>query len=193
MNWQRLDAQMRPFAHRLTAEVKLSDDVAGKLATSIAADVRFLSPADKTSIKGASPVLLNDRLAELSAYEGWLNYSRGIQNPFVGRARVVTQMYICFVYLPEACFRILAKTAPSGSATRKCAQFLSNNPVRAFRNAFAHANWTYRPRDFGAIVYWSRKGSEPDEPLETFEVEQKDLDFWQALSRCVAYAAFSNL
>lgn len=113
--------------------------------------------------------------------------------PLVGRARVVTQMYICFVYLPESCFRILAKVAPSGSAARKSAQFLSNNPVRAFRNAFAHANWTYRQPDHAAITYWARKGSEPDEPLERFEVEQKDLDFWQALSRCVAYAAFSNL
>jgi len=113
-------------------------------------------------------------------------------NPFVTRAQVLSQNYICFVYLPEACFRVLSKVCPSGSATKKCAQFLSNNPVRAFRNAVAHSNWKYRA-DFGAIVYWARKGSDPDEPLQQFEVEQNDLSFWQAISRCVAYAAYSNL
>ena len=64
--------------------------------------------------------------------------------------------------------------------------------MRAFRNAVAHANWTYRA-DCRALVYWARKGSDPNEPLEQFEVEQDDLSFWQALSRCVAYAAYSNL
>jgi 5-methylcytosine-specific restriction endonuclease McrA len=96
------------------------------------------------------------------------------------------------VYLPESCFKALAKVCPSGSAAKKCAQYLSNNPVRAYRNAIAHSNWTYR-KDFQAIVYWAKKGSEENEPLVRFEVEQDDLAFWQALSRCVAYAAFSNL
>ena len=56
----------------------------------------------------------------------------------------------------------------------------------------AHANWTYRG-DFGAIIYWARKGDAPDEPMQRFEVVQDELTFWQALSRCVAYSAFSNL
>src|SRR5262249_11910426 len=105
---------------------------------------------------------------------------------------VLSQNYICFVYLPEACFRVLSKVCPNGSATKKCAQFLSNNPVRAFRNAIAHANWMYRA-DFGGLIYWARNGSDQNEPLEKFEVAQNDLAFWQALSRCVAYSAYSNL
>jgi hypothetical protein len=193
MNWQYLDAQMKAFAARLTNEVKLTPEMAAKLATTIAADVRFLSPEQKAEIRAASPVPLEDRLAELQAFQGWMDQARTVRdNPIVTRAQVLSQSYICFVYLPEACFRVLATACPSGSAAKKCAQFLSNNPLRAFRNAVAHANWTYRP-DFGAIVYWARKGSDQDAPLERFEVEQIELSFWQSLSRCVAYAAYSNL
>ena len=193
MNWKHLDAQMRAFATRLTSEVKLTPEMATKLATTIAADVRFLSSEQKAELRAASPVPLQDRLAELQAFQGWMDQAHTVRNhPFVTRAQVLSQNYICFVYLPEACFRVLAKACPSESAARKCAQFLNNNPVRAFRNAIAHANWTYRA-DFGALIYWARKGNAQGEPLERFEVEQDDLSFWQSLSRCVAYAAYSNL
>jgi len=193
MNWKHLDNQMQAFTARLTNEVKLSPEMAAKLATTISSDVRFLSSEQKQQIRTASPVPLEDRLAELQAFQGWMDQASQIRNnPFVTRAQVLSQNYICFVYLPEACFRILAKVCSSGSAARKCGQYLSNNPIRAFRNAIAHANWTYRA-DFGALVYWARKGDNPADPLERFEVEQSDLAFWQSLSRCVAYAAYSNL
>ncbi len=193
MSWQHLDNQMQAFSARLTSEVGLTHEMAAKLAMTIAADVRLLSPEQKVEIRAASPVPLSDRLVELQAFQGWMDQAHTIRNnPFVTRAQVLLQNYICFVYLPEACFRVLQKACPSGSATKKCAQFLSNNPVRAFRNAVAHANWTYRS-DFGAIIYWARKGSDPNDPLERFEADQNDLAFWQALSRCVAYAAYSNL
>jgi hypothetical protein len=193
MNWQRLDTQMQPFADRLTSEVKLTLEMAAKLATTIAADVRFLTREQKAEMRAASPVPLEERLAELQAFQGWMDQAHKVRkNPFVTRAQVLSQNYICFVYLPEACFRVLAKSCPGESAARKCAQFLINNPVRAFRNAIAHANWTYRA-DYGALIYWARKGSDQSEPLERFEVEQNDLSFWQSLSRCVAYAAYSNL
>lgn len=184
---------MRAYSARLISEVKLTPEMAEKLATTIAADVRFLSPEQKAEIRAASPVPLQDRLAELRAFQGWMDQARTVHNnPFVTRAQVLSQNYICFVYLPEACFRVLSKVCPSGAAAKKCAQFLSNNPVRAFRNAVAHSNWTYRA-DFGAIIYWARQGGDPSEALQQFEVEQNDLSFWQAVSRCVAYAAYSNL
>jgi hypothetical protein len=193
MSWHYLDSQMSKWAARLENEVKLAPKAVCNLATTISSEVRFLPANAKSDIRTASPVPLTDRLAELQAFQGWLDQTQTIRNdPFMARAQVLSQSYICFVYLPEACFRILAKVCPSGSATKKCAQFLSNNPVRAYRNAIAHANGTYRS-DFRAIIYWARRGCEPTDPLERFEVEQADLNFWQALSRCVAYAAYSNL
>jgi hypothetical protein len=102
------------------------------------------------------------------------------------------QNYVCFVYLNEACFRVLQKALATGSVTKRCCKFLTDNPVRAFRNAVAHANWTYR-EDFGGLVFWARKGAGSDEEMARFEVTQDELQFWQALSRCVAYAAYTSL
>jgi hypothetical protein len=193
MTWDHLDKQMAAWSGRLESELKISSESSPKLATSIAADVRFLSADAKAQLRTASPVPLRERLDELKAFQGWMDYvGKTAPSPFITRAQVITQNYICFVYLPESCFRVLAKIAPPDSPTKKCARFLSDNPVRAFRNAMSHANWTYRG-DFQAIVYWARKGSDPTETLERFEVAQEDLSFWQSLSRCVAYAAFSNL
>lgn len=193
MNWNHIDNQMKAFSDRLVKEVKLTDDMAKKLATTVAADVRSLTTQEKSEICDSSPVPLKARLDELLSFQGWMEQTNAnIGNPFVSRAQVITQNYICFVYLPESCFRVLAKVSPTGSAAKKCAKFLTNNPVRAFRNAIAHSNWTYR-EDFAAIVYWARKGNEANEPLERFEVTQEDLSFWQSVSRCVAYAAFSSL
>jgi len=193
MTWDHLDKQMAAWSGRLESELKISSEISPKLATSIAADVRFLSADAKAKLRAASPVPLRERLDELKAFQGWMDYvGKTAPSPYITRAQVITQNYICFVYLPESCFRVLAKIAPPDSPTKKCARFLSDNPVRAFRNAISHANWTYRS-DFQAIVYWARKGSDPTETLERFEVAQEDLSFWQSLSRCVAYAAFSNL
>lgn len=143
---------MRGFSDRLMDEVKLLPTMAEKLFTTISADVRFLSCEKKAEIRAASPVPLQDRLAELQAFQGWMDQAHTVRdNPSVSRAQILSQNYICFVYLSEACFRVLAKVCPSGSAAKQCAQFLSNNPVRAFRNAYAHSNWTYR-KDFKAII-----------------------------------------
>lgn len=112
---------MQAFAARLTSDVKPTPEMAAKLATTIAADVRFLSPEQKNEIRAASPVSLKDRLAELQAFQGRMDQAHTVRNnPFVTRAQVVSQSYICFVYLPEACFRIHAKACPSGSAAKKC-------------------------------------------------------------------------
>jgi hypothetical protein len=192
MSWHLLDQQMVAYGELLQRQVRLDGNVCAKLATTVAADVRFL-PADvKSELLAASPVPIADRLNELRSFQAWMDVAQTSRHPAVTRAQVVTQNYICFVYLPESCFRVLSKHCASGSAAKKCSAFLTNNPVRAFRNAIAHANWTYR-QDYGALVYWARKGAEPDEPLQRFEVEQAELSFWQSLSRCVAYAALSNL
>jgi hypothetical protein len=192
--WQRLDAQMATFQDRLINAVKLSPQVSTKLATSIAGDIRFLSAQQKQEIQNSSPVPIGDRLSELRAFQDWMDFAHDAvrDKPYLSRAQVLIQNYICFVYLPEGCFRAIAKVCPRDSVAKRCARFLDDHPVRAFRNAIAHANWKYRS-DFGAIIFWSRKFSNSDDPLTEFEVEHREIDFWQALSRCVAYSAYSNL
>jgi hypothetical protein len=172
--------------------VGVNEDVAQRLATTIAGEIRFLTLESKREIVRASPVPLQTRLAELQAFQGWMDIAGRIDSPFVTRAQVITQNYICFVYLSEACFAVLRKHAPAGSASKMCAKFLTDNPVRAFRNAIAHSNWHYR-EDFSGLVYFARKGSQEGEPIARFEVDQSTLGFWQALSRCVAYSMYENL
>ena len=194
MTWTRLDEQMAAWSARLVREVKISEGDSRQLGTKIASDVRFLPRAVKDEILTASPVALRDRLDELHAFQGWIDHLTRDANrsPFVVRAQVLTQNYMCFVYLPEFFFGVLSKKAASGSVARRCAKFLTDDRIRYFRNAVAHANWSYR-EDFGALAYWSRKGCSRDDPLFKFEVTNEELEFWQALSRCVAYAALSNL
>ncbi len=192
MGYERLDEQMKAFTPALTSDVGLREDEAGKLATTIAAEVRFLDPPSRAAVLAASPVPVEARLGELVAFQAWMDLASSAGNPAVVRAQVIVQNYVCFVYLSEACFRALRKVSRAGSVTRRCCRYLTDNPVRAFRNAVAHSNWTYAP-DFSGLVFWARKGNDPVEALSRFDVSQERLTFWQALSRSVAYAAYTSL
>jgi hypothetical protein len=191
---RHLDAQIAAFRTELKAELGIEGEAAGKLATTVAAELRFLSAEAKNEILKATPVDVTARWDELTAFQAFMDQAAAARkvHPAIVRAQVLYQNYVCFVYLGEALFRILAKSAPPGSASRKCARFLTDNPVRAFRNGLAHGNWRYRD-DFTGLIFWARKGSGPSDQLEQFEVEQHELNFWQLLARGVAYAAYSNL
>ena len=193
MNYEALDRQVGAFASRLTAAVGLSAAEATKLATLVAAEVRFLDTDSKAEVIAASPVSLRNRLDELRAFQRWTEIASDVRrNPAVVRAHVIAQNYVCFVYLSEACFRVLRRISKPESVTRRCCKYLTDNPMRAFRNAIAHSNWTYG-EGFRSLVFWAKKGSDPEEPLSRFEVSQEELDFWQTLSRAVAYAAYTTL
>ncbi|MCF3641759.1 hypothetical protein LXM94_17440 [Rhizobium sp. TRM95111] len=194
-SWRIVDSQMEFYRCQLLSRVKIQEEIVSRLATIISTEVKNLSTEHKKEIANATPVPIDDRLMELTAFQGWMEKARAAhlkESPYVTRAMVITQIYVCFVYLPEACFLTLRKNMPKDSATRKCAKYLTDNPVRSFRNAVAHSNWTYAA-DFKGLIYWARKGSDINEPIERFTVDAGELDFWQALCRCVAYAVFSSL
>ena len=190
---RHLDAQVAKYSSLLVSEVGLDPSITDRLATTVAAELRFLPIEAKAEILASSPVDIAARLDELVAFQSFTEQVHATKPPpaFV-RAQVLYQNYVCFVYLGEACFRVLAKSAPAGSASRKCGRFLTNNPVRAFRNAIAHGNWTYKA-DFTGLVFWARKGSDPSEALSHFEVTQDELNFWQSLARCVGYSAYLHI
>lgn len=184
---------MRAWSKRLIDELKIKEEESQKLATTIASEVRWLSTEAKSEINKASPVDIKHRYEELLAFQGFMDIvHKSEKHPSVVRAQVIVQNYICFVYLNENCFNVLRKHVANDTACKKCCNFLINNPVRAFRNAIAHSNWCYKS-DYSGIRYWARKGSDPGEPLNEFEVNQDDLSFWQTVARCTAYAAYENL
>jgi hypothetical protein len=194
MDWKYLDEQMQQWSTRLRDDLSIGPPESNRLATTIAAEVAALADEVKTRVRESSPIPPDIRTEELVAFQAFMDIVRqgGQPHPSVIRAQVLHQNYICFVYLNEACFSILRKELPSGSSGRKCCKFLTDNPVRAFRNAMSHANWRYTP-DFSGIEYWARKGADPTEAMVQFEVSQADLSFWQAIARCTAYAAYLSL
>ncbi len=188
-----LDNQMLQWGAILRDDLGISFDASIQLATTISAKVASLPDEAKQRIAAASPIPLQDRLDELIAFQSWMDYARKIKgNPSLTRAQVITQIYVCFVYLGGSWFKVLRKESASGSTTRKCCTFLTDNPVRAFRNSVAHANWRYKS-DFSGIEFWAKKGSDPDEQLSQFEASDNDLAFWQTLARCTAYASILSL
>jgi hypothetical protein len=190
--WSRLDAQMRQYSPRLRDDLRIEAAASNHLATTVAQECAALPSDALADIREQDVVGLRMRLEELIAFQAFMDLAHSIpSHPAVVRAQVITQNYVCFVYLGDSCFKILQRHAPSSSTTRRCCRFLTDNPIRAFRNALAHANWCYN-EDFSGLRFWARKGTDPNEPLTEFEVSQLELGFWQALARCVAYVAFTH-
>ncbi len=191
MEWKHLDEQMQQWSTRLRDDLSIWPPESNRLATTIAGEVAALPNDIELRVRESSLIPLSTRTEELVAFQAFWDmiHQSGGPPPSVVRAQVIYQNYICFVYLNEACFSVRRKELPVGSSSRKCCTFLTDNPVRAFRNALAHANWRYLA-DFSGIEYWARKGADPTERTVRFEVSQADLSFWQAIARCTAYATY---
>lgn len=193
-NMKHLDQQLAAYESELRRDVSLQPDECGKVATLVAADIRFLPSEVKDEIRAASPVPLRARYDELIAFQAWNDFASSIRaRPEVTRAQVIVQNYICFGYLKDACFEVIAAKANPGSVAERCARFLTSGALRDFRNAFSHANWCYNS-DFSGLSCWVLEDARNrSSPLRSFEVAQHSLNFWQALSKGVAYATYEQV
>jgi hypothetical protein len=176
-DYSKLDVQMRRYSPRLRDDLRIDAAASNHLASSIAQECVALPSDAVAAIRAQDVVGLESRLDELVGFQAFMDLVGSIpSHPAVVRAQVITQNYVCFVYLGDSCFKALQKHLPAGSTTRKCCRFLTDNPVRAFRNALAHANWRYN-EDFSGLRFWARKGSDPSEPPSKFDVTQLKLGF----------------
>lgn len=191
---QHLDRQLAAFRDRLSAEVGLKPEDTDKVATLVAADICILPIEAKAEICSASCVPLSARYEELVAFQSWSDFATMPQNnPAIVRATVVVQNYICFVYLKDACFEVIARHAAPTSVAAIISGYLSRGVVRDFRNAFSHANWRYNANFSGLECWVMENPRERTSAMRHFEVSQADLSFWQALSRGAAYATYEQL
>jgi len=182
------------YSAKLQGDLRLDPFSSRSLATAIYREVSALPAEKKKEIIKYSPVPTRKRLHQLQqsiAFNAICNPAAFANLPGLAYAHTVTLCYISVVYLSEALFDLVSKALPSGSTGKKCARYLRNNPVRAFRNAFAHGNWSIR-QDGSFIDFWASKGS-CKEPVVKLEVSQNDLVFWYSLARATGYAAFSGL
>ena len=69
---KHLDRQLAKFSERLRQEVRLRNDEANKVATMVAAEIRFLPVTEaKKKIQEGSPVPISKRREELRAFQSW--------------------------------------------------------------------------------------------------------------------------
>jgi hypothetical protein len=190
---KHLDKQISYWEHKLKSQVKIPAEYCGSLASSIQNEIGSLTQNEINSLIDYNPVDLKSRIEELQAFQSMMDtFNQMKPRPEIVRTQVITQNYICFVYLKDTLFELLKKTMPSDSLTNKCCKFLLNNPVRAFRNSIAHGNWKYKS-DFSGLEFWAHKGVPNQEPMYKWEVHQDDLSFWQALSRMIAYVTYLTI
>ena len=191
---EHLNKQLGVYSRRLQKEVGLTDDEAKKVASHVSADIRFVPVETKDEIKAASNVPISARYEELLAFQAWSDFAGSVKNfPPLTRAQVIVQNYVCFVYLKDSCFEIIAKKANEDSVAAKCANYLATGVVRDFRNAFSHANWKYNATFTGLDCWVLEDSRNRSGPMRQFTVSQDDLNFWQTLARCVSYATYEQL
>ena len=122
--WSVLNKQLRAFGIRLRNDVGLTERESGRVASLVAADVRFLPSAVKAEIRATSPVPISARLDELIAFQSWMELASSLTgHAEVTRAQVITQNYICFVYLKDACFEVLNRRCAKDSLAARCGSY----------------------------------------------------------------------
>lgn len=189
-----LDNQIEQFASYLTSEVGIDKNQIKTVATEITNEIATLSTEQLQKIQLDSLIPLESRRAELEGFQRMMDFIRTnkINDAGVIRAQVITQNYICFVYLKDSYFRTFQNLMPSITITHRCCKFLTSARIRKFRNSIAHGNWNYKT-DFGGLEYWDYQENKKDKGYEYFEVLQDELNFWQTLSRGVAYSSILSV
>lgn len=184
-----LNIQMKKWASRLCDDLRLTPNQSNEIASSIFGEIKSLSLPVKKEIENSTPIPIKARLDELIAFQRWMDFvdSMKMPKPEVIRAQVITQNYICFVYLKETWFEILLQHLHQNSSTYKSCSFLLSEPIKLLRHGISHGNWKYKD-DFSGLEYWNRK--DRSSPYDYKQVDGQELDFWQSLSRTVAYASF---
>src|SRR5262245_47859184 len=121
---QNLDSQMLVWAQRTIRDLKLDLMHANKLGSTIESEIQLLPLEKKLTLINLSNVTPQNRFDELVAFQGWMDFAHRIHgNPCVTRAQVITQNYICFVYLGDALFKTLKAVLPPPLVTGRCCRF----------------------------------------------------------------------
>jgi hypothetical protein len=195
-SWTKLDDIMRRYSPRLRDDLGLTPPASNCLASTIASEVQALPQDVLRAIRNEDVIGLQRRIDELVAFERFMDFASQVQAtsgsvPPLTRAQVTCQLYTVFVYLGDACFTRLRKSAISGSVLKKCCKYLTDFPVRGLRNAVAHSSWRYEDDFTGIIFYYFE--DEQKTKRRDYTVTQLELEFWDKLARVTAYAAFQTI
>lgn len=191
---ETLDIQLKEFETFLKNEIGITDEFVLKIATTIKSEIQDLSITEIENIMSHSPINLNNRFDELICFQRMMDFVRvnKIKEPGIIRSQLITQNYICFVYLKDSYFKAIQKEAGSNTIIHRCCNFLTSAHIRKFRNAIAHGNWSLKA-DGSGLEYWDYKNGRRNNGFNKFEVGQIELNFWQTFSRVVAYSTIETI
>ncbi len=178
MDLPALDRQLRE-ARGASEDPAIAEAAWECLATSIAREVLALDEHESNELQLQMPVPPERYRVELEAFQAWLSLAElAVDNPVIVRARVMTELYVSFVWLRDSLIGPVAKQTGNGIISQ-ISDFLNGNTVRRLRNSIAHGRWTYN-EDFSGLDCWDGN------PLNHFSVSQADYGKWQLLSRGTA-------
>ncbi len=190
MNLQDLDNELVE-ARRATEAPELSNHVWQCLATTIHKEIADLDEKVTNQLRRSVPVPPEYYLEEMKAFQTWMNFAHdNADNPVIVRAQVMTELYVCFVWLRDSLMKPIAERVTGQTAFATLERFLSSGRRRRLRNAIAHGRWCYL-RNFNGLECWAELAR--DQPPQRFEISQADLDAWQLLSRGSAIAVLRAL
>lgn len=189
MLFEELDHKLSAYSPKLRDDLGIDPPASLRLASAIRDEIRALPVHLLPTLAGDSPLALKDRWEMLNLLIGWLDSNHDYPDAF---GQIVTVNYIAFVYFGDTCFKVLRKELPKGTIAQKCCVYLTDNPVRAFRNAIAHGNWRFC-LDRSGIDFWARKGADPEEEVVRWRFVQNDLSFSQYLAIATAFSTMATL
>ena len=190
MTYVNLDRELA-LARQAHQHPELADDVWRSLATTIHSEIAALDESTINRLRQTIMLPPERYVEELTAFQAWTEIAQSHKdNPVVVRARVMTELYVAFVWLRDSVVKPTAATLAPGSALRCVEQFLSNGQRRHLRNAIAHGRWCYLP-DFTGLEYWAEPSR--GQPHERYEIANSELGAWQVLSRGTAIAVLLSL
>lgn len=186
----QLDEQLAQFELRLIDEVGVGKDNVYRVCSTVASEMEQVHTDAIRQIENQSPVKLKHRYNELVGFQRMMDCIGGLTTVDAGliRAQVIAQNYICFVYLKDGFFRSIQQVIPNHAVCYRCCHFLTSARIRQFRNSIAHGNWNYS-QNYSSLEYWDYKEGRKENGYEKFEVYQDELNFWQTLSRGIAYSS----
>lgn len=187
----KLDDQIVRFRERLINDLGIDPSCCSRFASTLATDVSLLPISAQKSLSAEDgPIRLSERFDEIIAFQSFMEFAHDFRTaPQIVRTQVIVQNYVCFVYLGDALFKKLKDAASPNSSLYLCSSFLTSDPIKAFRNALAHASWRYAP-DFQSLQFWDLLRKKKEEQGMR-SVQNDELAFWQMLARVTAYVVIT--
>lgn len=128
---------------------------------------------------------------EMTAFQAWTDFAEVLgRDPVVVRARVMTQLYVSFVWLRDALMTPVASAVSASGPVAAIESFLKSGRRRLLRNAIAHGRWCYLP-EFDGLEIWAEPSR--GKPHQRHLITASELGQWQVLSRGFAIAVLLAL